>query len=207
MSSRPGRAITALLLAVAATVLVQPGPAAAAACAEGVGVTVVVGSTVSCDEDGGGTAADSFRDAGHVLTPVQRQPGFVCQVDGVPAGAGCASVPPGDAYWGLFWSDGASGEWSYASQGVGSLKVPDGGWVAFEFQDSTSRTFPEVEPTASAPQSAAPERSAESEGPRPVAATDDSSGSLGWVAGVLALALVGGMAAVLWRRRTAGGPS
>ncbi|MRJ75954.1 hypothetical protein GEV29_05350 [Aeromicrobium sp. SMF47] len=201
MISRPGRAIVAVLLGVPAAVAVQPGWAATAAtgaCAAGSGVTVVVGSTVSCDPDGGATAADSFRDVGHVLTPVQRQPGFVCQVDGAPAGAGCVSTPPGDAYWGLFWSDGASGEWSYASQGVGSLKVPDGGWVAFELQDSDRRTPPHVAPTNATGQGAG---SAPAETAPAAAEDEDGSASLGWVAGGLGLLLVGAMGLVLRRRR------
>lgn len=146
MTSRLTSLLVALLLGSAAGVVVAVGPAAAAACAPGTGVTVVVGSKVSCDADGGSPATDNFRDTGHTLTPVDRQPGFVCQVDGAPSSANCVNTPPSNAYWGLFWSDGTSGQWVYASQGVGSLKVPAGGSVAFVFQDSGSRVAPDVDP-------------------------------------------------------------
>ena len=38
-------------------------------------------------------------------------------------------MPPTNAYWGLFWSNGTSGTWAYASEGVDSLSVPAGGSV------------------------------------------------------------------------------
>lgn len=137
----------ALLLGSAAGVVFATGPATAAACAKGVGVTVVVGSSVACDANGGG-AANNFGDTGHKLTYVQRQPGFVCQVDGTPTNSNCVNTPAADSYWGLFWSDGTSGTWKYASQGVGSLKVPAGGWVAFVFQNSETKKYPSMKPLA-----------------------------------------------------------
>ena len=281
--------LAALLLGSAAGVVASAGPAAAAACPAGQGVTVVVGSSVSCDANGGGQAADNFRDAGHSLTMVDRQPGFVCRVDGVPASASCVNTPPADAYWALFWSDGTSGKWVYASQGAGSLSVPAGGWVGFKFQDSSTRSAPGVTPVSAAPKptanpkpspkptpkatrpaskpsakpavkptakaatpaapgaapsagaaspaptaSATPGEQAATPTPTPSAATSDapagdelaatpedaetadtvnaadesdSSGSLVLVAGLLVLALIGGMAAVVWRRKAAGGSS
>lgn len=276
--------LVALLLGSAAGVVAAAGSAAAAACPAGQGVTVVVGSSVSCDANGGGSAGDNFRDAGHSLTMVDRQPGFVCRVDGVPEKASCVNTPPADAYWGLFWSDGTSGTWKYASQGAGGLSVPAGGWVGFAFQNSDARTPPGVTPKAAAPaakptaaptakpkpkpaskpvakptaatptaRAAAPSASASALAPTPGAsasptatppaatptptpsapATDqpqaastpdvaetadpanaakdsdssDGSGPLPLVAGLLVLALVGGMGAVLWRRKAAGGSS
>lgn len=284
---RPSALLAALLLGSAAGVAVAVGPAAAAACPAGQGVTVVVGSSVSCDANGGGQAADNFRDAGHTLTMVDRQPGFVCRVDGVPASAGCVNTPPANAYWGLFWSDGTSGKWVYASQGAGSLSIPAGGWVGFAFQDGETRTPPGVTPGSAAPKPApaptakakpkptpkatatattkqaskpatqptttpgtqstsqptTPPTAQQSPAASPTAATpsagaapadepqatstpgstdevdtaaaanatdtDDSAGSgpLPLVAGVLVVALIGGMGAVLWRRKAAGGSS
>lgn len=130
------------LVGAAAGVGVTAAPAQAAKCAPGSGVTVVVNNSARCDSDGGGNAFSNFRDAGHALTQVKTQPGFVCQVDGAPA-SDCAKTPPKDAYWGLFWSDGKSG-WKYSSEGVSSLNVPQGGSVAFVFQNSTSKTYPSV---------------------------------------------------------------
>ncbi|MCL3820328.1 hypothetical protein [Aeromicrobium wangtongii] len=136
-----------------------------------------------------------------MLTPVDRQPGFVCRVDGAPDSAGCVNTPPSDAYWGLFWSDGRSGTWTYASEGVGSLKVPAGGWVALVFQDSPDRSLPAVVPTGSTAPAPAGATS-----PRTVSGASGGPGQLGWVAAGLAVALLGG-AAFLVRHRAAGGSS
>ena len=76
------------------------------------------------------------KDAGHSLTYVQRFPGFVCHIDGLPADDPCVNTPPADAYWGLWWSDGKTGEWTYSSLGAGSLAVPAGGYVAMVWDGS-----------------------------------------------------------------------
>ena len=83
---------------------------------------------------------------GFSLTYVQRQPGFVCRINGQPASDPCVNTPPTNAYWGLWWSDGKSGSWSYSSLGAGSLTVPDGGYVAFAWQTG-SQNAPSVAPT------------------------------------------------------------
>ena len=139
-----GLVTAAVLAAVTGLTVVGLGtaPAAAALCADAGGVSVVVdfrevggGIATGCDADGGGkSAATLFADAGFALEYVQRQPGFVCRVNGAPAAASCVSTPPANAYWGLYWSNGTSGSWSYSSLGVGSLTVPAGGSVAFAWQ-------------------------------------------------------------------------
>lgn len=153
---------------MAATLLVAaPGslalmPAAhAAGCFGSGGVTVVVdfqqlggGAQTGCDPAGGGrVAAVSFPEAGFPLTDVQQTPGFTCRVSGKPATDPCVRTPPATAYWSLWWSDGRSGTWSYATVGVGSLKVPEGGYVAFSWQGQAGRALPGISPT--------PRRSAE----------------------------------------------
>jgi len=73
--------------------LVTPAAASAAACPGSAGVTVVVeygelgsGTSTGCAADGGGQTADRLlKDTGHALTYVQRFPGFVCRIDGLPA--------------------------------------------------------------------------------------------------------------------------
>lgn len=142
-------------LALAAGLSV-PAAAQASTCATAHGVTVVVdfhqlggGVQTGCDAGGGGrTAAAQLTDVGHVLTYAQRQPGFVCRVDGAPSSDPCVNTPPDDAYWSLWWSDGISGTWSYSSAGVGSLQVPDGGYVALSWQSGTGRAEPGVAPKA-----------------------------------------------------------
>ena len=159
MSRLVHRLLAATLLGVAAGPAALSAPAHAAACTGGTGVTVVVGSSVGCDANGGGPAASNFADAGHQLRYASGAPGFVCRVDGAPASDPCVEASPVDAYWGLFWSDGKKGTWTYSSLGVTSLKVPQGGSVAFVFQDSSSRTWPSVKPPVAAPEpTRAPER-------------------------------------------------
>lgn len=149
-------AVAALLTAAAGVGVFTPAPAQASVCSSASGVTVVVdggelgGGVMSvCDPDGGGKSATAlFTSNGWSLTYVQRQPGFVCRIDGRPAPEDdpCVNTPPADAYWGLFWSDGTSGSWSYASEGAGSLTVPDGGYVGFAWQGSSSKSPPGVTP-------------------------------------------------------------
>lgn len=280
MLARVGRLFAAVLVGIAASTSLHFSPASAAVCPAGTGVTVVVGSGTSCDTDGGGTAKDNFGDAGHTLTYVDRQPGFVCRVDGAPSSATCVDTPAG-SYWALWWSDGTSGSWTYSDRGVGTLKVPQGGYVGFVYGNgktppgvapisrteptatakptATSSQTPSTKPTAkpsrkpttkttkepavkptattgasaaapttsaspsataatpepTATAAASPSATAEPTAPessneveRTSSNTDDGgSGSLGWVAGALVVALIGGMGAVLWRRRTAGGSS
>ena len=88
------------------------------------------------NSSGNRNAARAFGNTGHGLTYAQRQPGFVCRVSGLPdpSRETCGNTPPTDAYWGLFWSDGQSGTWSYSSVGIGSLKVPAGGFIGWRFQ-------------------------------------------------------------------------
>lgn len=143
------RTVIALLLGAGGGVVASSSTAvAAAACPAGTGVTVVVNSSVRCDGGGGGSAASNFGAAGHSLAYIR---GFVCQIDGVPSGNPCRQTPPSDAYWGLFWANGTGGGWNYSAVGAGSLNVPAGGWVAFVFQSSNSRTYPSMTPYTAPP--------------------------------------------------------
>lgn len=140
------------LLGAAAGLIGFTTSAEAKACPAGTGVTVVVNSSVGCDKNGGGTAASNFADAGHTLRYAAKEPGFVCRVNGSPSSDPCGKASPANAYWGLFWSDGRSGKWVYASSGVGSVRVPKGGWVAFVFQSSNTRRPPSMRPVTVASQ-------------------------------------------------------
>ena len=124
----------ATLVAAAAVVLGPTTPASAASCTSGSGVTVVVDPgalgvpcTAACDSGSGQAASARYADVGVALSYVQRQPGFVCRVNGAPASDPCVNTPPADAYWGLWWSDGEGGTWRYPRLGVTGLQVPDGG--------------------------------------------------------------------------------
>ena len=158
-----------LRLAVAALVAATVGlgaatPAQAATCTTSHGVTVVVdfhqlggGVQTACDVSGAGrTAATQLTDVGHSLVYVQRQPGFVCRIDQAPSSDPCVNTPPTDAYWSLWWSDGKSGAWTYASTGVGGLKVPDGGYVAMSWQGGAAKAPPRVTPKSHPQASSSP---------------------------------------------------
>lgn len=139
--------------------------AASGRCAPGTGVTVVVdfgglggGVPIGCDPSGGGKAANQVvTAAGFSLTYVNGQP-FVCRIDGKPSAEqeSCQRTPPSDAYWGLFWSDGKSATWTYSSQGIASLKVPEGGSVGLRWQDGGDREQPGAAPTPAAKEEPAP---------------------------------------------------
>ncbi len=151
------RLVAAVVLTAAAGLGVS-APAQAASCSGAHGVTVVVdfhelggGAQSACDANGSGkTALTQLTDVGHHLAYVQRQPGFVCRVDGAPASDPCVNTPPSDAYWSLWWSDGKSGTWVYSSSGASSLQVPDGGYVALSWQGGDGKSAPSITPTAHA---------------------------------------------------------
>jgi hypothetical protein len=168
--------LVAGLLPAAVVLVGATAPAQAATCPSADGVSVVVdGSDVggsvatSCVAGGGGqSAASLFDSAGHVLTRVTSEPGAVCKVDGMPGSAGCERMPPANAFWGLFWSDG-SGGWVFASEGVDGLNVPAGGSVAFAWQDGGEYDYPGV---------AAPQHGEESS-PSPSPSEGGSTGGSG----------------------------
>lgn len=149
-----GRLLAAAALVAAAAGAGVPAPAAAAGCSSAAGVTVVVdfnelggGVPSVCDADGGGKkAAVLFGDAGFPLTYAQRQPGFVCRVSGVPTSDPCVNTAPANAYWGLWWSDGTTGTWSYSSLGAPSLTIPEGGYVAFSWDQGEGSAAPSFTP-------------------------------------------------------------
>jgi hypothetical protein len=166
MSRRTSGFAAAVLTAAAAyATLLAPTPAAAAGqCSGADGVTVVVdfhdlggGLQQACDVDGGGRdAASLFVRAGYQLTTVQKQPAFVCRVNGVPADDPCVNTPPADAYWTLWWSDGTDGRWSYSTVAASGLKIPDGGYVAFSWNRGSGQDKPGVAPKAHVKASSTP---------------------------------------------------
>ncbi len=151
------RTAAAALVAVAVGMVppVVGAPGAAAATCSGVGgISVVVDfnglggaeSTGCVTGKGGNSAAAVFGAAGVDLTRARNQPGFVCRVEAVPADDPCVNASPTDAYWSLWWSDGSSGSWSYASLGVDQLKIPEGGSVAFAWDDQEGQVRPSTPP-------------------------------------------------------------
>ncbi len=148
-----GAGLAAVLVTAAALVGLSPTPASAAACSGSGGASVIVdfaqlgGVRAGCDTSvAGQTAQGVFADAGFPLTMAPG--GFVCRVSGVPTQDNCADAAPADAYWSLWTADGKGGGWVYASRGVGSLRVPEGGYVAFSWHQGSGRAAPpSVTPT------------------------------------------------------------
>ncbi|WP_193609229.1 hypothetical protein [Nocardioides lijunqiniae] len=146
------RLVAAAALAGAVLVWPSSAPVQAAGCSSSSGVTVVVdfaglngGGVQSGCVGSGGDARRLFGAAGVALTDVADTPGFVCRVSGVPERS-CATTPPASSYWGLWWADGRGGGWVYASQGVDSLTVPNGGYVAFAWDAVDGSPKPRFDP-------------------------------------------------------------
>jgi hypothetical protein len=160
MTDRIFRLLAAIVLVAAGSTAVAASPASAAACTTASGVTVVVdfhelggGVQQLCDAGGGGKYASTvFGESGFSLTRVQREQGFVCRVNNAPSSAqeSCVSTPPADAYWGLWWSNGTSGTWTYASAGVDSQTVPAGSSVALSWNGSSTKSPPRSTPPSHA---------------------------------------------------------
>lgn len=154
MTHRLSRLAAAVLVTAAAglTVLGISSPASAATCSTASGVSVIVdfkqlggGIQGTCVAGGGGQRASSlFPTAGFPIDYVQSQPGFVCRVSGLPTASDepCVDTPPATAYWGLWWSDGKTGTWTFSSYGVSSLKIPDGGYVALAWKKGDAAAPP-----------------------------------------------------------------
>lgn len=176
-------ALAATLLLPVSALVVGTGaaPAHAAACAGSTGVTVVVdfhelggGVRSVCVADGGDVTADRlFTAAGFSLRYASRQPGFVCRVAGVPESDPCVNAAPADAYWALWWSTGDPGaRWVYSSLGVTSLEVPEGGLVAFSWDQGPGDSLPGA--AATRPEQPAP---TEPSDPTPGSGSGGSGGS------------------------------
>ncbi|QKE85331.1 hypothetical protein [Arthrobacter sp. NEB 688] len=134
------RLLTRLLAVTAAATLATAGavavaaPASAAACSGTTGVTVVVdfgsSTTVACAPGDPTSGLDALAKAGFSVTQVQRQPGFVCRINGSPSSVGCVTTPPASAYWAYFHAP-RGGSWTYSSLGAGSYDPKPGsveGW-------------------------------------------------------------------------------
>ncbi len=166
MTNRLSRTLAAALLAVSVGTVgaaVAGSPAAAATCSTGAGVSVITdrgalggGITSVCLTHGAGSNAWTLLDQAFGVTGVQRQPGFICRVGGIPADDPCVNTPPADAYWGLYHSDGKSGKWVYSSVGAGSLIAVEGGYIAVSWQDGGATEAPGVHPKPHATQTPKP---------------------------------------------------
>ncbi len=168
MSPRFVEALAASLLVSGAAALGVSSPvhaAAQGACATSTGVTVVVdfntlpgGVDVDCVGAGEPAIAQLFA-AGHSVEQVQRFPGAICRIDHQPGSGSCVNMPPASAYWWFWWSDGQSGEWTYSTEGAGTLTVPEGGYVGFVWNADGDKDQPGVVPARKPSPSSSPSTS------------------------------------------------
>jgi hypothetical protein len=178
-------------------------------CKDGVAVLVEFHGLDHADvracEPAGSTAAQVLRGAGLTLTDVQRQPGFVCRVDGLPADDPCVNTPPASAYWSLWWSDGTGGDWTYSTLSASSLEVPAGGSVALVWDDVDADLTPSVPPGAAAASTTA--TGEPSPVPESGSSEPDDGGLPAWVGpAAIGLVLAGAGATAVVRRRRGDSP-
>ena len=125
-------AVAASLLGVLLVLGGPPATAAGSSCAGSSGVSVVVdfgplggGTQQVCVPSGAGSnAVEVTSDGGFTVAFTNDGQPFVCRIDDKPAPAqeDCNDTPPGNAYWGLFWSDGTKG-WTYSTRGATALEA------------------------------------------------------------------------------------
>lgn len=168
------------------------------------GVTVVVdgnelgGGVDSTCVSEPGVATELFADAGVTLEYQPQLQDFVCRVDGRPVERPCTD---GDSYWSLWWAE-PGGEWVYATLGVASLEVPEGGSLGFAWHEGDDNAAP---PDVAVGAAAAKTPSAD---PGSAPAAEEGTGSGDdqrlWLAGGLAVLVLGAAAVVtVLRRRSA----
>jgi hypothetical protein len=207
------RAVVAVLATAAAGL---PATASAAAsgtgCSAGHGVGVIVESNSlpepdlrRCDETGGGhTVASLLERQDLAVTYVQRQPGFLCRLAGFPAGDPCVHTPPEDAYWSLWWSDGSTDGWRYATIGVDGLRIPNGGSLALTWDGKAGEVTPVSPPLSS---SVAPRSAGRAAATRTDASRRGDAGLPAWVGPAAVGLLLAAAGTVGVRRRRAGPPT
>ncbi len=149
--SRRAAAVAASLLGLLVVLGGPPAAADGAACSGTTGVSVVVdfgplggGTQQVCVPSGAGrNAIEVTSDAGFAVTLTSDGQPFVCRIDGRPAPAQepCDDTPPGNAYWGLFWSDGST-DWKYSTRGAAALEADDGWSIGWRFQDGGKLEYP-----------------------------------------------------------------
>ncbi|MEI2779300.1 MAG: hypothetical protein V9G19_25720 [Tetrasphaera sp.] len=138
-----GLSATALAGPVAASPSPTDAPSSVAAqslpvsCPRGKGVTVVVdfgpSTTVKCATGDPSSGLAALSGAGFKVVQVQRFPGAVCRINGVPSRTqeACVVMPPSTRYW-SYWHAVRGGRWVYSTSGAGTNNPKPGtveGWA------------------------------------------------------------------------------
>ncbi len=145
--------------AVALLALLGPSAPAAAATAPCVGVVVdgrLAGGSVrtACATGDPRTGLDALTKAGITYAFVPRQPGQVCQLDGLPA----CSDTGADTYWSYWWRAKGSSRWVYATTGAGTHDPDPGDTEAWVWQDGGRVEPPDITFARICPQAATSDR-------------------------------------------------
>ena len=149
------------------------GPAAPASAATKPCVGVIVdgrlaggGLRTSCAEGDPDSGLEALTKAGVSYAFVPRQPGQICQLDGLPE----CSRNSADTYWSYWWRAPGSSRWVYATEGAGSHDPEPGAVEAWVWQEGGRQEPPDIAFGTLCPQAtkatSAPTRTAQPE-PRP----------------------------------------
>lgn len=137
-----GLAAAALAGPAAAAPTAADAPSAGAAqerpiaCPRGKGVTVVVDfgptTSVKCATGDPRSGLAALTGAGFKVVMVQRFPGAVCRINGIPSRTqeACVVMPPSTRYW-SYWHAVRGGRWIYSTSGAASYDPKPGtveGW-------------------------------------------------------------------------------
>ena len=149
------------------------GPAAPASAATKPCVGVIVdgrlaggGLRTTCAEGDPDSGLEALTKADVSYAFVPRQPGQICQLDGLPE----CSRNSADTYWSYWWRAPGSSRWVYATEGAGSHDPEPGATEAWVWQEGGRQEPPDIAFSTLCPQAtkatSAPTRTAEPE-PRP----------------------------------------
>ncbi|MBW3602330.1 MAG: hypothetical protein KY434_06475 [Actinobacteria bacterium] len=157
-----GVAAAALLAAAVLGLLAaRPAPASAQSggCPEPDGVTVVVDfqtlgrdTIVACAPGTPTSGFEALTQAAIAYRTLTSNPGFLCQIEGLPADEDCVDTPPADAYW-SYWHAERGGQWRYATSGAAGRTPPPGsveGW-SFSTDPTAGDRMPPRTPPPAAP--------------------------------------------------------
>lgn len=204
MPRRFGAVLGTAGLVALTSVAGTPGPAHAAACAADTGVTVVISGTegreVHCAPGSSMTALAATQAVAEVVQ-VQKFPGVVCQIDGMPDDQSCVQMPPADAYWSFYYSEDG-GDWVYSTVGAPGVELSAGDAVAWVYSGHEPGEVPaaSTEPTSASTQPTSAGTATADDSEKDDSAKDDDS-RLGVTLGGAAVAGLGIAAFVVARKR------
>ena len=123
------------------------GPAAPASAASKPCVGVIVdgrlaggGLRTGCAEGDPDSGLEALTKAGVSYAFVPRQPGQICQLDGLPE----CSRNSADTYWSYWWRAPGSSRWVYATEGAGSHDPAPGAIEAWVWQEGGRQEPPDI---------------------------------------------------------------